>query len=522
MKYSFSYLLMPLAALAVLLCVPLGARAVTADDVDKALDDLDSWLKSRHKFIEMRQDSIDSLCVILNSKPVDDPAMLMKIAECYTAFNNDSALVYLRRGAATTPYPQNLAFRWKCASLMPLSGFFDAAEEVYDRINPDSIPSEMLVDYYDAGRQMHSYIAAFFRNFPDVAEPHDSLALVMQAKMLDLLPPDSPLYKYNLAEYNFLKGRTSTAKVLLEEVIDSEPPSSNFRARAANHLSTLARAENDTNAFFYYIALSATADVLAATREVVSLQELGAAVYAAGDITRAHRYLSSALENAVECGAPLRMIDSSRSLPIIERAHSEHLAQNRRTIYYIISGMAVLLLVLVIVLLVLRHEMHRMTLLQNSLRAANTAKEVYISRFLQLCSIYMDKLNQFCKIANRKLAAGQADELYRMTRSGKFVEEQSREFYDVFDNAFLHIYPDFVERVNALLRSDAQIELQAGELLNTDLRILAFMRLGIEESARIAQILNYSLNTIYAYRNRLKARAINRDTFEADIMTIDS
>lgn len=134
----------------------------------------------------------------------------------------------------------------------------------------------------------------------------------------------------------------------------------------------------------------------------------------------------------------------------------------------------------------------------------------------------MDKLNQFCKIANRKLAAGQADELYRMTRSGKFVEEQSREFYDVFDNAFLHIYPDFVERVNALLRSDAQIELQAGELLNTDLRILAFMRLGIEESARIAQILNYSLNTIYAYRNRLKARAINRDTFEADIMTIDS
>lgn len=115
---------MPVAVLAVLLCVPLGARAVTADDVDKALDDLDSWLKSRHKFIEMRQDSIDSLCVILNSKPVDDPAMLMKIAEGYTAFNNDSALVYLRRGAATTPYPQNLAFRWKCASLMPLSGFF--------------------------------------------------------------------------------------------------------------------------------------------------------------------------------------------------------------------------------------------------------------------------------------------------------------------------------------------------------------------------------------------------------------
>lgn len=133
----------------------------------------------------------------------------------------------------------------------------------------------------------------------------------------------------------------------------------------------------------------------------------------------------------------------------------------------------------------------------------------------------MDKLNQFCKIATRKLAAGQADELYRMTKSGKFAEEQSHEFYEVFDNAFLHIYPDFVAQVNALLRPEARIELPPGEMLNTDLRILAFMRLGIEESARIAQILNYSLNTIYAYRNRLKARAIDRENFEADIMKID-
>ena len=76
--------------------------------------------------------------------------------------------------------------------------------------------------------------------------------------------------------------------------------------------------------------------------------------------------------------------------------------------------------------------------------------------------------------------------------------------------------------MNALLLPDEKIELKEGEKMNTDLRILAFMRLGIEESAKIAQVLNYSLNTIYAYRNRLKSRAINRETFEADIMKIDS
>lgn len=109
-----------------------------------------------------------------------------------------------------------------------------------------------------------------------------------------------------------------------------------------------------------------------------------------------------------------------------------------------------------------------------------------------------------------------------MAKSGKFVEEQSNEFYDIFDNAFLHIYPTFIEEVNSLLRPEERIELREGEKMNTDLRILAFMRLGIEDSSRIAQVLNYSLNTIYAYRNRLKARALNRERFEEDVMKINS
>jgi hypothetical protein len=184
--------------------------------------------------------------------------------------------------------------------------------------------------------------------------------------------------------------------------------------------------------------------------------------------------------------------------------------------------MALLMIGLVALLILIRREIRQMATLQQSLKKANHTKEIYISQFLSLCSIYMDKLNQFCKIANRKISTGKVDDLYKLTKSGKFVEEQSREFYEVFDDAFLHIYPTFVADVNRLLRDDAQIELKEGERLNTDLRILAFIRLGIEESARIAQVLNYSLNTIYSYRNRMKSRAINRDTFEADILRIGS
>lgn len=490
--------------------------SLTAHGIDQAkraaaLDSLDSSLAIRHEIEAGRQRYIDSL-VALQKNDTTRHCLIMEIGEAYTGFDNDSALVYFTRGV-NLGAPENLPYRWKFASLLPLNGFFETAVNAFDSIDVAEVPDSLLASYYDSGRQMYSYIAAFFRAYPEVAAPYEKKALDMQAKLLTVLPRRSPEYRFNEAEYHFLNGRTEVARVLLEEVMENKGISSKMRARAAHHLSSLAKGDGDIDAYTYYLAISATADVQSATREVASLQELGSTVYAAGDIDRAYTYLSSALDNAVECGAPLRMIESSRSLPIIERAHTANLAKTRRYVHYVIVAMSVLVLVLIIVLFVLRHEMSKMKALQENLRAANTAKEVYISQFLQLCSIYMDKLNQFCKIATRKLAAGQADELYRMTKSGKFVEEQSREFYEVFDNAFLHIYPNFVGQVNALLREDSQITLAPGEELNTDLRILAFMRLGIEESARIAQILNYSLNTIYSYRNRLKARAINRDTF---------
>jgi len=499
------------------------AGSIGRDAVRDILSELDLALAGRDDFIAGRQNRIDSLRLSLSRSATDSLTALMRLADEYTAFNNDAALRYLHRGIDAAANPADaLPFRWKYASLLPLSGMVDEALKAFSAIDPDSVPDDMLASYYDAGRQMHSYIASFYSPYTDIADFHSNRALDYQLKLLGVLPDNSVDHNFNLGEYYFLTGRKKLAHTLLDEIVDKESPDSNLRARAAHHLSSMARDDGDDNAYIYYLAISAIADLKAATREVASLQELGEQIYAAGDIPRAHQYLSTALANAVECGAALRMVQTARALPIIERAHSNSIDRWRKAVYLVIAVMTVLVIVLVVVMFILRHEMARMRLLQNSLRSANKVKEVYISQFLQLCSIYMDKLNRFCKIANRKIAAGQVDELYRMTRSGKFVEEQSREFYEVFDNAFLHIYPDFVTDVNRLLLPDRQITLRDDELLNTDLRILAFMRLGIEESARIAQVLNYSLNTIYAYRNRLKARAVNRDTFENEVMKIGS
>lgn len=508
----------------IILAIPLdvsGIISISAADAEKALSVLDDSLSYSERFISRRQSELDRMSDSLRQVGPDSELLLM-IADRYTAFNNDSAMHYLHMGLESPKVADKLPFKLRRAALLPLSGFFESANKIYDSIPEESVPDNLKTLYYNSGRQMYSYMAAFAASEPHYYRMFTAKALEKQKRLLDLLPNNSIEYKFNLGEYYFLTGEKGKARALLEEVVERLPVENNLRARAAHHLSSIAHNADENDAYVYYLAQSALADVCSATREVASLQELGNHLYDLGDINRAYIYLTDALAMAVDCGVPLRMIESSESLPIIERAKTEQINAKQRTIMIVLGLVILAVIGLVILLFVLRREMRRINRLQDNLRKANRIKEVYISQFLNLCSIYMDKLNQFCKIVNRKIASGKVDDLYRMTKSGKFVEEQSSEFYNVFDNAFMHLYPNFVEQVNLLLRPDAQIKLKEGEVLNTDLRILAFMRLGIEESSRIAQVLNYSLNTIYAYRNRTKARAINRETFEEDVMKISS
>ncbi len=119
---------------------------------------------------------------------------------------------------------------------------------------------------------------------------------------------------------------------------------------------------------------------------------------------------------------------------------------------------------------------------------------------------------------SRKLASGQADELQKLIKSGKFDDDQNEEFYKIFDSAFLDIYPDFIENINSLLRPEEALELKNAKELTPELRIYAFVRLGVDESTKIAQMLNYSVSTVYAYRNRMRNRAIDRENFDHDVM----
>lgn len=507
----------------------MSARTVNKDDAAQILQRLDRELEVGDVYIGMRRSLIDSLKSTLSATRIDDSGrldLLLQLGDSYNAYRVDSALHYYETGMsaakAVNADSATLRFAIRMATYLPLQLLITDAEHLMDSINAAGVPAGLLREYYDAQRQMNNYISNLFADFPDRHSVYRKREFDTQSRLLDLLDKSSSQYKLNLAEHHMYSRNYPVAKRILEELIGEIGEPNPMYARACHMLADVAKVDDDYSGQVYYLALSAISDIRCATLEMSSLQELGALLFKHNDVQRAHSYLSHALRSAVECQVSLRIIQTSKALPIIENAHRAQINTFRKRIFIVIAIMGVLLLALFVLLRMVYRNNRMQRRLALSLEKANAVKDVYIAQFLNLCSIYMDKLNQFNKLVNRKISAGKSEDLLKLTKTGKLVEEQSKEFYEMFDDAFLNIYPSFVEDVNALLCPDKQLTLRDGEKLNTDLRILALMRLGIDDTSRIAQMLNYSVYTIYTYRNKFKSRAIDRDSFEMNVMKIRS
>jgi hypothetical protein len=152
---------------------------------------------------------------------------------------------------------------------------------------------------------------------------------------------------------------------------------------------------------------------------------------------------------------------------------------------------------------------------------ANHVKEEYIGYFLDECSKYIDKLDNYRRMVNKKLQVRQYEKLYTITKDNSLKENELKELFVNFDTMFVNLFPDFVNEFNSLLLDGEAIVLKKGEILNTELRIYALIRLGISDSSKIANFWGYSVNTIYNYRAKMKSKAnISREDFELEVRKI--
>ena len=293
--------------------------------------------------------------------------------------------------------------------------------------------------------------------------------------------------------------------------------------------------KGDVEHEIYYLARTALVDIRMAAREYASLQRLARLMYEQGDLARAYRYMACSMEDAVACNARLRFLEVTEFYPIVERAYRD-LEEKKHDLQYVISVSVSILAILFITLAVylyismkkLAQMRQNLSIANGQLMAANRTleetgkiKEVYIARYLDRCVMYLEKLEQYRLSLDKLLRASKMDELVKLVRSDNFLQDERKAFYKEFDKSFLDLFPNFITDFNQLLTDEGKIYPKQNELLNTELRIFALIRLGVTDANSIAHFLGYSLATVYNYRSKIRGKARgDKDTFEQQVMNL--
>lgn len=281
-----------------------------------------------------------------------------------------------------------------------------------------------------------------------------------------------------------------------------------------------------------YLVMSAISDVICPLKENLAMQELAMFLFQnpEQDLARANKYINYSMEDAMFYNNRLRMLEIAKKFPPIVNTYQNKWIEKNEVLMksiYFISFLGIFLMISLLLIFrqlkMLREQRKIVTDMNNKLKELNSelvktnrTREEYVSLFLELCAAYIDKLNKYQDLVKRKVKAKQIDDLLKIS-SSKMSDSDARQFFVNFDTAFLTLYPNFISEFNSLVREGEEIVPAKGEILNTELRIFALIRLGIKDSSRIATLLFYSPQTIYNYRTSVKKKAKNRDEFEEQV-----
>jgi len=491
------------------------------------LSELNHAIKHSAEFEKQLETKINSLKLNLwknqGNDATSDCHTCLKISEMYNTLNTDSALHYsdLAHNISYGLADPKLHIRSDIAILNNLStsGIFSMAVTKLDSLKQIKLDLPEKIEMWKAGRQLYGYMMSYLTDDSQFFDYYKKIYLAYDDSLLLNLPKNTDLYRFLEGERLVSEGRYNDAQRVLQYLIDKLPINDNLFGKAAYQMAIVYRSKGNEPQYASYLALAARSDIETCVKEGLALPALAMWLYGQGRLDDAFRYINFALQDAMSGNTRMRTATIASMVPVIDEAYKNHISSSRDRLFIYLSLCVVLLILSAILLSVLLRQNKRSHETQAKLAEISTRQNSYIGNFIGLCSTYADKLDSLNKLVSVKISTGHTDELLKMIKSGRFGES-SNDLYTMFDNAFLDLYPDFLFEINKLLRDDEQIYLKKGENLSPELRIYALVRLGVEESTRIASILHYSVSTIYTYRNRMRNKAINREDFDSDVTKI--
>lgn len=475
---------------------------------------------------EKKKNYIDSLKNLLKSgnMPSSQWEVLIDIADQYRQMNADSSMYYAEKAVEAVPEDpsgfKRIISELSLVKALSTAGIFSPAVSRLDSIGRLPLTKDARIEFWKASRIMYSYMLAFVQDHSKYADIFREKYINCDDSLLVLLPENDPFRKFIYAERLVNDAKWEKAKAQIEKLLKDNPVESNIYAMSAFQLALVNKNLGDYTGYVENLSLSAESDIKRCVKEGIALPTLANWLYEEGDLENAFNYINFALEEANSGNIRMRTVSIATFMPLIDEAYRHNIdSSNNKLLVYLLISTSLLLIAIILSAALIKYVRNSRSK-EKKLEATSKMLEAYVGNFIGVCSNYASRLDQFSKLVTRKINAGQSDDLLKLISAGKVNDEESEEFYRLIDKAILDIFPDFVDQINTLLLPDKKIELKPDELLIPEVRIYAFVRLGVDQSNKIAQILNYSVNTVYSYRNRMRNRAIDREKFDTNVANL--
>lgn len=540
--------------------LPLTA-APENEEIEKLLLKLDSLIAQKEIIEKEKELRISQLRLqkATVSSLEEEYWLNKKFYDEYYAYDTDSALYYIScnlRIAQERGWKERiLKWRIRKSHLLTATGLLKEAADELRTIPENDLSSTLKIEYYGEMIYLYSHLGQYIGdNITSQQEYYDKEKLYKDSICM-VITPEHPLYLWYMGGSargtdKALEMRTKLLKEVTQSKLDTYRDALNSYVLAHLYLD-----EGDKTSYLKYIIYSAMADIRTANKDIASLEELVKDLFAKGDIDRAYTYGNYCLQMGQAYHNRIRVADILSILDEIHKAYQKRNQEQQGRLSRYLIMMSILSVILLVAVLYIYRQMRRLSesrqklndannslnkhivqlsethhkmeemnkqlqllnkeqaVMNDQLRESNYIAEEYIAYAFSLCSTYISKLDEFRKTINRKIKTGQSEEVKQITEAS-VVKKVLKEFYHSFDSVFLRIYPDFVHDFNNLLRPEEQIVMKEGELLNTDLRIYALVRLGINDSVKIAKFLHCSPQTVYNNRLKMRSRAcVPKDEF---------
>ncbi|WP_141210136.1 DUF6377 domain-containing protein [Prevotella sp. P3-122] len=530
-------------------------------DNEELYRSLDEAIVQAPDFVKKREQRIDVIKQRLQNVANDEERyqLTCNLFNEYMPYKSDSAAKYIyeaillaeKRGNKSQLCHTRSLLAFLCSS----TGQYVESKQILDSTDISGVDREALGQFYKSLAHVYGEMA-YYSNIPKLKNEFFAKQDEYTEKIYEILPPSHDFYLQRKEQECYKKGDIEGALRYNDKRLENVSPDSHEFAIVAFYRTMDLRMAGRPKEALSWLTKSAICDVHNAVMDQGSLWELANLLSQEGQLERARVYINFAWECANTYSTHMRSWQISPILSSIDRQYQNEIEHTNSMLTNMTIAVSILLLILAVLLLYEYRRRRQLKEAHNELSEKNAqtkslneellqanlalddtnrqlktlisqlneqtrVKEVYVGRFMSLCSDYIDKIDDFRKRVNRMVKGREYEELYRLTKSTDMKTQEIEDLCANFDNAFLHLFPNFISDFNALLRPEEQIEVPGEYKLNTTLRIFALIRLGIDDSSRIAKFLHYSVNTIYNYRARVKGAAITRrDDFETRVKNI--